>query len=312
MSFFEVEFPRTISFKSTRGPGFNTTVNKGFSGFEQRNKNWSASRGQWALSLITPTAFQNNRLQFLQLLDAFLLNVSGMGDGFRLFDPLDNSAVNQLLGVGDSTTNTFQLVKKYIIGGRTYVRVVNKPIMSTVADYQGNALANTVVVYRAGVADPTNRWTVDATTGLVQFVQGVSHIAISAAVFTSGPNTTTYTYTLSSGAVLQVGMRIIITGMGHAGNNGTFYITALGSGTFTVINALGVTATEVGAGITDWTPKTGDQINADFGFHFPVRFDTDQMQIQVEESDVVGNSPIVSWNGINMVEIRIIAGASQG
>lgn len=319
MSFFEVEFPRTISYKSTAGSaGFNTTVNKGFSGFEQRNKNWSASRGQWSVNLMTPTAFQNNRLQFLQLLNAFFLNVSGIGDGFRLFDPIDNSAKNSLIGTGDSVTRAFQLVKGYTIGGRTYVRIINKPITPAASDYQGNAFPQTVVVYRAGIADPTNRWSVDGTTGVVQFASITGQLALTNPVFAGGPsNVLTFNWARNTAASdPQVGQRITITGMAHPGNNGVFYITTVSgvaSGTLTVVDASGSTQpTDSGAGALDWTPKTGDQINADFQFHFPVRFDTDLMQITVEESDVLDGQPIGSWASIALQEIRILAGQSQG
>jgi hypothetical protein len=53
---------------------------------------------------------------------------------------------------------------------------------------------------------------------------------------------TTYTYTLTSGPVLRVGMSIVIAGMGNTGNDGTFTIKALGTGTFTVTNSSGVSA----------------------------------------------------------------------
>ncbi len=56
----------------------------------------------------------------------------------------------------------------------------------------------------------------------------------------SGTNTT-YAYTLTSGPALRVGMSILITGMADAGNNGSFLISALGSGTLTVTNPSGVT-----------------------------------------------------------------------
>jgi hypothetical protein len=61
------------------------------------------------------------------------------------------------------------------------------------------------------------------------------------AVSQSGTSTT-YTYTLTSGPALQVGRRITVTGMASPADNGAFTITALGSGTFTVGNAIGVTA----------------------------------------------------------------------
>jgi YVTN family beta-propeller protein len=64
----------------------------------------------------------------------------------------------------------------------------------------------------------------------------------------ASPNgtTTTYSYTLISGPLLQVGPDIVITGMSDAGNNGTFAITGLGAGTFTAANPSGVTASGQG------------------------------------------------------------------
>jgi len=55
--------------------------------------------------------------------------------------------------------------------------------------------------------------------------------------------TTTYTYTLIRGPALRAGMSVTISGMNDAGNNGTFSISAVGTGTFNVENASGVAAT---------------------------------------------------------------------
>jgi uncharacterized protein (TIGR02217 family) len=309
--FFEVEFPRTISYRSSGGPTWLTTVNEGFSGFEQRNKNWATARGEWTVSLITPESFADSRQTFADLLRAFFLNVSGMGDAFRLFDHTDFSGTAQTIGTGDGANRVFQLQKTYTIGGRSYVKVISKPITSAVKDYQGNSLTDTVKIYRNSILDPASRYTVDHTTGLVTFKNNVSNVSISAASI-SGINTT-YTYTLSSGAALEVGMRIVITGMTNAGNNGTFYITALGAGTFTVVNASGVNASgQTGSGVTDWAPASAVVITSDFQFHYPVRFDTDKLALQVEESDVKNGKPIVSWASITLKEVRILPGSSEG
>jgi trimeric autotransporter adhesin len=57
-----------------------------------------------------------------------------------------------------------------------------------------------------------------------------------------GSSTTTYTYTVTSGPPPNVGATVVIQGMVDGGNNGAFVITALGSGTFTVVNSGGVPA----------------------------------------------------------------------
>jgi hypothetical protein len=66
--------------------------------------------------------------------------------------------------------------------------------------------------------------------------------ALNITAATQNVSSTTYTYTLTSGTPLRVGSQAVITGMSDAGNNGTFIITALSSGTFTVDNATGVSA----------------------------------------------------------------------
>jgi hypothetical protein len=71
---------------------------------------------------------------------------------------------------------------------------------------------------------------------------------------TQGVVGTTYTYTLTSGPVLQAGMRIVIKGMQNLTDNGSFLITAVNPGTFTVVNNSGINATgENGTGTV--TPR---------------------------------------------------------
>lgn len=87
-----------------------------------------------------------------------------------------------------------------------------------------------------------------------------SQVSITAASQSGG--STTYTYTLTSGAALINPQAIIITGMGHAGNNGNFLITGLGGGTFTVVNASGVTFTENGTGVSPSDAGAGVMVRA--------------------------------------------------
>lgn len=87
-----------------------------------------------------------------------------------------------------------------------------------------------------GIALASFGWKQADDTGQAVWISSVVAITAAAIVGT----TTTYTYTLSSGPALRVGMSLTITGMADAGNNGTFTITALGAGTFSVVNAGGV------------------------------------------------------------------------
>jgi len=56
-------------------------------------------------------------------------------------------------------------------------------------------------------------------------------------------SSTTFAYTPISGPALQLGQTVVVAGMKDPGNIGTFTISALGTGTFTVTNSLGVSDT---------------------------------------------------------------------
>jgi uncharacterized protein (TIGR02217 family) len=208
LSFLEVLFPTTLSYKAIGGPGFSTDVKEGFSGQEQRNRNWSKARAKWTLSLTTPTGMV--RQNFVDLLYAFHLNVGGRADSFRLKDHKNFRATNQPLVAYNGNV---QLARTYTIGARSYIQIITKPVTSDVTDYQGNALPDTV--FLAGTTTPV---IVDYTTGIV-------------------------------------------------------------------------------TGTTEGTP-------VDFQYHYPARFDTDELQMQIEESNTRDEQPIVSLNSITLFETR--------
>jgi len=161
MAFWELEFTREIGFGSAGGDRFSTTKNRGFSGEVQPNRNWEKSLAYFTIDLSNFTQAK------FEMLHNFFLNVGGGSDGFRYWWALDNSATNQLIATANGTANpTYQLVKNYTVGSRTYTRTIVKPIMSTVTDFDGNPLANTVVLYDNG-GTPAWSYVVDATTGIV-------------------------------------------------------------------------------------------------------------------------------------------------
>lgn len=225
MAFLEVEFPRAIAFHRIGSPsGWLTTVNEARSGQEQRNKNWGSSRGKWTCTVKTPSSVQRGSVtqtDFVAILLAFHLNVSGKGDAFRLKDHLDYQFTNQQIGVGTGSPLSLQLAKSYTIGGRTYVRNITKPIWHTITDYAGNALTDSVTVAFGGVNQTYgSAWTLDPTTGLVSC-----------------------------------------------------------------------------------TPGNGVIVTASGQFHYPVRFDVDELPMRVEESDVAGGKPIITVDACPLLEV---------
>src|ERR1039458_7369792 len=95
---FNCEFPRDISFLAIGGSSFNTQVNEGFSGDEQRNRNWALTRGEWTVAL------NFKPQEYFDALNSFQLVVGGQADSFLFYDHKDNTGTDQLLGYGDGSS----------------------------------------------------------------------------------------------------------------------------------------------------------------------------------------------------------------
>lgn len=150
MAFNETQFPNDISYGAMGGARYSTDVVETFSGWEQRNINWSESRGQWNVSHGVKTESQ------LATLIAFFRACRGKAIGFRFKDWSDYSAANQIIGTGDGVLTAFQLVKSYTAGSITVDRKITKPV------------SGTIQVYKNGVLQVSGVST-DLTTGIVTF-----------------------------------------------------------------------------------------------------------------------------------------------
>jgi uncharacterized protein (TIGR02217 family) len=221
--FFECEFPRTIAFQAEGGDTFSTVVNEGFSGFEQRNRNWAQTRAEYKISL------EHKSLSYYEMVRDLWLVVGGRADAFRFFDPLNCQAVNQPCAQVEESPYTgcvFQLQNSYQVGSRTYTRTISKPITSAVERFDGTYCPDTVTVFVNGV-QTISGWTLDETTGLLTFSEEPAAIP-----------------------------------------------------------------------------------TATFQFHIPVRFDTDKGKPVIEPSDVAGGNALVTWPGVDLIEVRIVPGTS--
>ena len=170
--FFECEFPRAVAFQAEGGDTFSTIVNEGFSGFEQRNRNWAQTRAEYQISL------DHKPSSYYEMVRAFWLNVGGRADAFRFFDPLNFQATNQLCAEVDDSPYTgcvFQLQCSYAAGSRTYTRTISKPITSAVERFDGTYCPDTVSVFVNG-SPQTSGWTLDETTGLLTFAEAPAAI----------------------------------------------------------------------------------------------------------------------------------------
>jgi uncharacterized protein (TIGR02217 family) len=159
MAFHEVRFPDDISRGARGGPERRTQVVELASGDEERNASWADSRRRY------DAAYGIRRADDLAAVIAFFEARNGRLHGFRWKDWGDWKSslpstpvtpIDQALGSGDGTTTAFQLVKRYESGAQTWTRWIVKPVEGTVR------------VARSGV-EATSGWTVDATTGVVNF-----------------------------------------------------------------------------------------------------------------------------------------------
>lgn len=149
MTFLEIRFPESISFKSSSMLEFNTSIVKTKNGLEQRNINWHNGRMKYNIVNGIKTREE------LELLITFFRNVRGAGYGFRFKDWSDYSVESQKIGVGDGAKREFQLIKSYSIDDKNYIRKITKPVLSTVN------------IYINGVK--SNEFNMDFTTGTVEF-----------------------------------------------------------------------------------------------------------------------------------------------
>jgi uncharacterized protein (TIGR02217 family) len=161
MAFDEVRFPVEISRGSSGGPERRTEIVTTASGHEERNTRWASSKRRYN------AGFGVKSLNDIHMVVAFFEERRGRLHAFRWKDHADFkscapgdaiAATDQVIGVGDGVTTTFQLVKRYGSGLRDHVRAITKPV------------AGPVVIAVNGV--PTTSFTLDATTGLVTFLGG--------------------------------------------------------------------------------------------------------------------------------------------
>lgn len=176
MSFHEILFPADISYGSSGGPGFKTTVFVADSGYEQRNIDWRNVRCEYDVSQAIKQQDQ------MDALTAFFMARRGKAYGFRFKDWNDFRIALQQIAVGDGATKTFQIAKSYTSASDdsgesyTYVRPIRKIAWGTVAGVSVGGVVKT---------SPSD-YSVDYNTGLITFVTApadAAAIVIGAAEF---------------------------------------------------------------------------------------------------------------------------------
>jgi uncharacterized protein (TIGR02217 family) len=156
-TFIEERFPTDISFGSMGGPEFCTDIISTHGGHEYRNIRWSKPRARYNVAYGIHTDEQLARVR------DFHYVMRGRAIGFRFQDPLDHTAAQSKIGLGDGTKKHFQLVKHYQLNDSdNFTREIRKPVAGSVQIYFGEDICDAA-------------WHLDATKGEIIF--GVAPVA---------------------------------------------------------------------------------------------------------------------------------------
>lgn len=137
MAFHDVTLPDEFQYGSQAGAGFSTIVQQTASGHEIRVARQAQAVHRMSLRTELQSASQAKTLK------AFALARRGSLHSFKIKDWSDYTSagdgesapttLDQVIGSGDGTTTTFQLVKRYEVSGpNPYVRTITLPIAGTV------------------------------------------------------------------------------------------------------------------------------------------------------------------------------------
>lgn len=152
----DVRLPENVERGVQGGPRFKTTFHTLVSGHENRNVDWSRTRGEWDAGYGIQL-----KSDFKAVIDLFYASF-GMAYGFRLKDwsdfelGVDATDSFQSIGAGDAIETDFQAYKRYQsdiwFHDRTLTRIVT----------------GTSRVFLGGVEQGSG-WTMDDTTGILSF-----------------------------------------------------------------------------------------------------------------------------------------------
>jgi len=152
-TFSETQFPTSVSYGSSGGPGFKTSIFSVDSGMIHANAEWDRLRARYTVD------FESCPRADIDRVEDFFYAMRGMGIGFRFKDWNDYQIGDQNILIGDGTSTSFQMFKRYRSGADIYDRVIKKPIADTVTGMtlDGAALTRNTDYY------------VNSTTGILTF-----------------------------------------------------------------------------------------------------------------------------------------------
>ncbi|QJA43165.1 gene transfer agent [Phaeobacter phage MD18] len=121
-AFCERQFPVSVSYGSSGGPGFKTSIFSVDSGIVHANPEWERLRARYEIE------FDQCPREDIEQVENFFYGMRGKAIGFRFKDWNDYQIVNQNVVVGDGNSKEFQLFKRYRSGGNVFDRMIRKPV----------------------------------------------------------------------------------------------------------------------------------------------------------------------------------------
>lgn len=301
-------FPFDISYNSIGATRFSTDVTVVDSGEDQRNSRWTQPLMEYDV------AYGVRTMEQLQGLIAFFRAMQGRKYSFLYLDHVDYASsqavreearsvppttwTDQVIGTGDGSTVSFQLVKRYKTPGLSLeqVRPIYKPQPDTIEiGLDGNKVLH---------------WTCDPMTGIVTFNSPLTLTGLANLEMVLVTGTTRRIESPVNGifAGFSIGDRIVTTGWVNPLNNSTeslsLIITNINANrdqiTFTAPSGYGAVESLLSGGTISIhpAPRLGTQITAGFKFWVPVRFDTDRLPVSL---DAYG---VGSGADVKLIEVR--------
>lgn len=275
--FLEIRLDERISYGAQGGPKFSTNIIQIQNGFESRNINWAYPLCEYDIS------YSVRQLDDLKEIVKFFRIVKGKAIGFRFKDWSDfdiiqsESCFNKDLGIiGEQTA---QLYKKYDDGfGNIEYRKITKIKENTFKLYKSSTL--------------NNSYSLNINTGVITF-----DALISKTITNSTKDNNCLITSVNHGLI--TGDKVLIKNvLGMIELNNNYYtITVVNSDSFRLnINSNLFTDYISGGLFEKYTDNSVYTFECEFDV--PVRFDTDKINLSIDDYNVG------SWSSIPLVEIR--------
>jgi len=149
-SFTERQFPTKLSYGSSGGPGFKTSIFELDSGFVGGVSEWEKMRARYTVRL------ENATEENIYNLEDHFYSMRGRAIGFRYKDWNDYKLADANFFVGDGTTKSFQIFKRYKSGTFKFDRILRKIVQGTLVTIKIDGVAKTyqtdfVVAWNTGI-----------------------------------------------------------------------------------------------------------------------------------------------------------------